>query len=129
MKEDTKSKEGKAMTFKQMLKDPSLEPFHEALRLVKDKPNKDIFPKKYEMGLMDAAVGTLVELFDKNPKISLKMALTGVIKNLPNDITDTLLSKAVQKVFETLPILQEQAQQKQQIAPLLQPQKQDLVAA
>ena len=129
MKENTKSKEEKAMTLKQMLKDPSLEPFHELLLFIKDKPNKDIFPKKYEMGMMDAAVGTLVELFNKNPKITLKMALTGVIKNLPNDITDILLSKVVQKVFETLPILQAQAQQKQQIAPLLQPQKQDLVAA
>ena len=129
MKENTKSKEEKAMTLKQMLKDPSLEPFHELLLFIKDKPNKDIFPKKYEMGMMDATVSTLLQLFEKNPRISLKMALSGVIKTLPNDITDTLLSKVVQKVFDTLPILQAQAQQKQQIRVISQTQKEDLVAA
>ena len=129
MKEDTKSKEVKAMTFKRMLKDPSLEPFHELLLFIKDKPNKDIFPQKYEMGMMDATVSTLIQLFEKNPKISLKMALSGVIKTLPNDITDTLLSKVIQKVFDTLPILQAQAQQKQQTRVIAQPQKEDLVAA
>ena len=129
MKENTKNKEEKAMTLKQMLKDPSLEHFHELLLFIKDKPNKDIFPKQYEMGFLDAVVSTLVELFEKNPKISLKMALSGVIKTLPNDITDTLLSKVVQKVFDTLPILQAQAQQKQQIRAIAQTQKEDLVAA
>ena len=129
MKENTKNKEEKAMTLKQMLKDPSLEPFHELLLFIKDKPNKDIFPKKYEMGMMDATVSTLLQLFEKNPRISLKMALSGVIKTLPNDITDTLLSKVVQKVFDTLPILQAQAQQKQQIRAIAQAQKEDLVAA
>ena len=124
-----KSKKSKDLTVEEALQDPSFEPFYELLLFIKDKPNKDIFPKKYEMGMIDATVSTLVQLFEKNPKISLKMALSGVIKTLPNDITDTLLSKVVQKVFETLPILQAQAQQKQQIAPLLQPQKENLVAA
>ena len=124
-----KDKDHKTTTFKQALKDPAFAYLHEALLLIKDKPNKDIFPKQYEMGLLDAVVGTLVELFEKNPKISLKMALTGVIKTLPNDITDTLLSKVVQKVFDTLPILQAQAQQKQQIRAIAQAQKEDLVAA
>ena len=125
----TKDKDHKTTTFKQALKDPSFAYLHEALLLIKDKPNKDIFPKQYEMGLLDAVVSTLVQLFEKNPKISLKMALSGVIKTLPNDITDTLLSKVIQKVFDTLPILQAQAQQKQQTRVIAQPQKEDLVAA
>ena len=124
-----KDKDHKTTTFKQALKDPSFAYLHEALLLIKDKPNKDIFPKQYEMGLLDAVVSTLVQLFEKNPKISLKMALSGVIKTLPNDITDTLLSKVIQKVFDTLPILQAQAQQKQQTRVIAQPQKEDLVAA
>ena len=124
-----KDKDHKTTTFKQALKDPAFAYLHEALLLIKDKPNKDIFPKQYEMGLLDAVVSTLVQLFEKNPKISLKMALTGVVKTLPNDITDTLLSKVVQKVFDTLPILQAQAQQKQQIGVTAQPRKEDLVAA
>ena len=124
-----KDKDHKTTTFKQALKDPAFAYLHEALLLIKDKPNKDIFPKQYEMGLLDAVVSTLVQLFEKNPKISLKMALSGVIKTLPNDITDTLLSKVIQKVFDTLPILQAQAQQKQQTRVIAQPQKEDLVAA
>ena len=123
-----KDKDHKTTTFKQALKDPAFAYLHQALLLIKDKPNKDIFPKQYEMGLLDAVVSTLVELFEKNPKISLKMALSGVIKTLPNDITHTLLSKVVQKVFDTLPILQAQAQQKQQVRAIAQTQKEDLVA-
>ena len=125
----SKGKKSKELTVEEALQDPSFEPFYELLLFIKDKPNKDIFPKKYEMGMMDATVSTLIQLFEKNPKISLKMALTGVIKTLPNDITDTLLSKVVQKVFDTLPILQAQAQQKQQIRATAQAQKEDLVAA
>ena len=125
----SKGKKSKELTVGEALQDPSFEPFYELLLFIKDKPNKDIFPKKYEMGMMDATVSTLIQLFEKNPKISLKMALTGVIKTLPNDITDTLLSKVVQKVFDTLPILQAQAQQKQQIRATAQAQKEDLVAA
>ena len=124
-----KGKKSKDLTVEEALQDPSFEPFYELLLFIKDKPNKDIFPKKYEMGMMDATVSTLIQLFEKNPKISLKMALTGVIKTLPNDITDTLLSKVVQKVFDTLPILQAQAQQKQQIRATAQLQKEDLVEA
>ena len=124
-----KGKKSKDLTVEEALQDPSFEPFYELLLFIKDKPNKDIFPKKYEMGMMDATVSTLVQLFEKNPRISLKMALSGVIKTLPNDITDSLLSKVVQKIFDTLPILQAQAQQKQQIRATAQLQKEDLVEA
>lgn len=129
MKKDENSKAVKPLTYRQMLKDPSLAPWREALLIIENKPNKDIFPKKYEMCMIDAATMTLVELIDKNPKISLKMALIGVIKSLPKDITDTLLAKVTQHVFEKWPVFMASVQKEPQIVTPLPIQKQDLVEA
>ena len=126
MKKDTSSK---AMTFNQMLKDPSLEPWHEALRIIKNKPSKDIFPKKYEMGIIDVAMETMAELLDKNPNLSFKKALTGAIKNLPRDITDALFSKVLQKAIEEWAELSASAQLNNQILTPVYAQEEDLVMA
>ena len=98
-----KNKEPKEMTLEEALLDPSFAPFHELIRAVKDKPNKDIFPKKYEMCVIDAAMVTMVALVDNNPNISFRKALKGVIKNLPKDITDVLFTKVIKQALEEWP--------------------------
>ena len=103
-------KKTKSMTFEEALKNPSLAHFHDAIRFVKDKPNKDIFPQKYEEGVISVALETVFELFEENPKVSLKKVLRLVIKHLPKDITPLLMSKVIQKAIEEWTNLVEDAQ-------------------
>ena len=88
------------LTEDEILNDPSLAHFHEAVRFMQRTPSKDIFPKKYEAGVITAALDNLHELFEENPNKSLRKILKDVIGRLPNDITPLLLSKVIQNVLE-----------------------------
>ena len=110
MKKDNKNKGSRTMTAEEILNDPSLAHFHEAVRFMQRTPSKDIFPKKYEEGVIDVALETVFELFEENSKVSLKKVLRLVIKHLPKDITPLLMSKVIQKAIEEWTDLVEEAQ-------------------
>jgi hypothetical protein len=95
-----KGTEHKTVTFDEALKDPSLAHFHEAIEFVKEKSGKELFPKKYELGVMDSVLETVVELFDERPNMPLKSALTSVFQDLPDDLSTTLLLKVTNKVIQ-----------------------------
>lgn len=95
-----KGTEHKTVTFDEALKDPSLAHFHEAIQFVKDKSGQELFPKKYELGVMDSALETVVELFEKRPNMPLKSVLTSVFQDLPDDLSATFILKITNKVIQ-----------------------------
>ena len=94
------NKNRKRMTEEEVLQDPSLSHFHEAIRFLKDKPNKDIFPKQYETAIIDVSMQRLTEHFEKQPNVSFKTLLARVLTQLPADVTPLLLSKVVKEATE-----------------------------
>ncbi|MDZ7879798.1 MAG: hypothetical protein U5L45_19120 [Saprospiraceae bacterium] len=93
-------KNNKTMTAAQVLRDPSLAHFHDMIRDFQNSPSKDIFPQKYEAGVIDAAMDHLFEIFEKQPKMSFKALLRRIIAQLPDDITPTLLFKVLHQAHE-----------------------------
>ena len=90
----------KTVTFEEALKDPSLAHFHEAILFVKDKSGKELFPEKYELGVIDAALESVVELLDKKPYMPLKSVLTYIIQDLPDDLSAALILKITNNVIQ-----------------------------
>ena len=94
------SAEHKTVTFDEAIKDSSFAHFHKAILFVKDKSGKELFPKKYELSVIDAALETVVELFDENSYMSLKSVLTQVIQDLPDNLSAALILKITTKVIQ-----------------------------
>lgn len=88
------------MTFDEALKDSSLAHLHKAILFVKDKSGKELFPKKYESGVIDAALETVVELFEKDPNMLLKSVVTTVFEGIPGDLSAALILKITNKVIQ-----------------------------
>ena len=88
--------ENKAMTFGEVLQTPELSELHDLVRFLEKTPNKDIFPRKYEMSLEDVTIREVRSLFKNAPQQPIKAVITAVLNRLPNDLSDVLLLKMTQ---------------------------------
>ncbi len=89
-----------SMTYEDVLQNPNLTHFHEAIHLLQNRPHTDIFPKQYESAMMSVAEDRVVKLFDENPQISLKRTVSKVINRFPNDLSDALMTKITNEVIK-----------------------------
>jgi hypothetical protein len=86
-------KKNPSMTYEEVLQNPSLVHFHEAILLLQNRSHTDIFPKQYESAMISVAEGYVVKLLRKNANTSLKMVVTKVIAHFPNDLSAALTEK------------------------------------
>jgi hypothetical protein len=93
-------KKNPSMTYGEVLQNPSLAHFHEAIHLLQNRSHTDIFPKQYESAMMGVAEGYVVKLFQEVPNLTLKTAITKVIAHLPNDLSDSLITKIKNAIVE-----------------------------
>ena len=91
-----KTKEEKKITFEEALEMPEYAHFHEVILYLKKTPNKEIFPKKYEMSIQGLTTRKVQSLFDENPHLPLKNVLALVMDYLPDDLSAKLLLKMTQ---------------------------------
>ena len=100
-------KKNPSMTYEEVLQNPSLIHFHEAIHLLQNRSHNDIFPQHYELSMLDVAETHVVKLWRKNPEMSLKMVVTKVmahfLDNLSAESVDNIelqrdIVKAYQKV-------------------------------
>lgn len=81
------------MTFDEALQLPEYAHCHELIHYLENTPNKDIFPRKYEMSIEGIASRKLSILFNENPTMNLKSVIATVVEALPNDLSPKLLLK------------------------------------
>ena len=86
----------KSMTFDEVLQTPELSELHNLIHFLEKTPNRDIFPRKYEMSMEDVTIREVRKLFKDNPHQPTKTAITAVLNRLPDDLSDVLLLKMTQ---------------------------------
>ena len=86
-------------TFEAALQDASLGHFHEAIRSVKGKMGKDIFPQKYELSMTSVALCDAEKLFGANPYLPLKTVVTTILASFSDDLSADLILKITQKII------------------------------
>lgn len=95
-----KTEENKKMTIEEVLQDPSLERFHDAIRLVQNTPFSTLFPKKHELTLTHFVVMGTTDLYNENPNIPIKKVITTIFDDLTDDIPAPLMLKLTKKIIE-----------------------------
>jgi hypothetical protein len=88
--------ENKPMTFDEVLQTPELAQLHDLIRYLEKTPNKDIFPRKYEMSIEDLTIREVRKVVKEQPYSSLKAVITTVLGKLPDDLSANLLLKMTQ---------------------------------
>jgi hypothetical protein len=95
-----KKLEKKPMTFDEVLQTPELAHLHNLVHYLEKTPNKEIFPKKYEMSIEDLTIREVKKVFIEQPYSSLKTATATVLSKLPDDLSATLLLKMTQLTIQ-----------------------------
>lgn len=90
----------KSMTFEEALQDSSLAHIHEAIRFLEKTPNKDVFPKKHELSMIDLSVENAKEFFVKNPKMALKTVISTIISSFDDDLSANLILKMTKSIIK-----------------------------
>ena len=90
----------KSISFEEALKDASLVHFHEAIRSVQNKSNKDISPKKYEKSMLNLAESDTVRFFKENPNMSIKTIVATIIQSFPDEVSPDIILKMTKKIVE-----------------------------
>lgn len=106
------NQEEKRITFDEVLQMPELAHFHEVIRYVQTTPFKDIFPKKYEMGIEYMTSNSIRSLFHEHPNMSIKSVVSIIVNDLPEDISPQLLLKMTKFTLEKWKKLKTQALEK-----------------
>jgi hypothetical protein len=92
--------ENKPMSFDEVLQTPELSELHEVIRYLQKTPNKDIFPKKYEMSMEDATIREVGRVFQDNPYCALKIVIMTVLEKLPDDLSAILILKMTKLIIQ-----------------------------
>ncbi len=87
-------------TYEEILAMPELSHFHEAVRFLQKTPEREVFPRKFELSMQDIATYNVNLLFKENPKISLNEVISVVINKLPKDLKPQMLLNLVQITIE-----------------------------
>jgi hypothetical protein len=90
----------KSMTFEEVLQDPSLAHLHEAIHFLEKTATKDIFPKKYELSMIDLSVENTIELLGKNPNMPLKTVISTIISSFNDDLSAELILKMTKSIIK-----------------------------
>ena len=86
-------------TFEAALQDASLGHLHEAIKSVKGKTGKEIFPQKYELSMISVALCDAEKLFEANPHLPLKTVVTTILASFADDLSADLIVKITQKII------------------------------
>ena len=89
-----------SMTFEAALQDASRGHFHEAIKSVKGKTGKDIFPQQYELSMTSVALCDAEKLFYANPYLPLKTVVTTILASFSDDLSADLILKITKKIIE-----------------------------
>ena len=88
------------MTSEQIIQTPDLAHLYDIVRFLETTPEKDVFPKKYEMATISMAVQVAHDHLKKNPYMSLKETLTVVLNSCEDGLTSDVLLKITQRVIK-----------------------------
>jgi hypothetical protein len=92
--------ENRKMTYEEVLADPSLAEFHEAIHYLRRTTFSQRFPKKHELILTDSVKEKAKELFRENPNMPIKMVITTIFEPMTNDISASLFLKLTQTIIK-----------------------------
>lgn len=95
-----KKLEKKPMTFDEVLQTPELAHLHNLVHYLEKTPNKEIFPKKYEMSIEDLTIREVKKVFIEQPDCPLKTVISTVVSQLPDDLSAVLLLKMTQLTIQ-----------------------------
>lgn len=93
-------KKNPSMTYEEVLQNPSLAHFHEAIHLLQNRSHNNIFPHQYESSVMSVAESHVIKLLGKKPEMSLKTVVAKVIAHFPEDLSADLISKMTHTIIE-----------------------------
>ena len=88
-------------TSEQIKQIPELAHFYEVVLFMEKNKGKNLFPKKYEMSVLDAVTKDTHNLFKEQPTMPLKNVVTTVLPAFISDLSGDLLLKMTQKIIET----------------------------
>ena len=102
----------KKMVAEKIKKEPALDDFDAFFRKAASTPDSQLIPKKHAMVLSTYTIVETRNLFDKKPKMPIKMVLITILKPLTNDIPPALLLKLTENIINVWTGLTTEAQQK-----------------
>lgn len=88
------------MTSEQIVQTPELAHLYDIVRFLETTPEKDVFPKKYEIATISMAVQVAHDLLKKNPYTPLKETLTVVLNSCEDGLSSDVLLKITQSVIK-----------------------------
>jgi methyltransferase-like protein len=92
--------DNKFKTVEDILDDPSWANHHDAIRYALNTPFSQLFPKKHELTLMHIVENDTQELFNENPKMSIKKVIMIIFEDLTDDIPAPLMLKLTKRIIE-----------------------------
>jgi hypothetical protein len=88
-------------TAEQIRQMPELAHLYKAVLFLEQNKGKNLFPKKYEMSVLNAATRDTHTFFSEHPTMPLKEAVVAILGSFKSDISGDLLLKITQKIIET----------------------------
>jgi hypothetical protein len=88
------------ITSEEILQSPSLAPWHDALMLVKTRSFEELFPRKYEMSIVNRAAKKTYKLFEEQPTMPIKEVLVSVLNSFTTELSGPILLKITQEIIE-----------------------------
>jgi hypothetical protein len=106
----------KSYTFEEVLASPEMAHYHDAIRYLQVTPEREVFPRKFELSMQDIATDNVYALFRENPATPLNDVVSVVMDKLPKDLKPQMLLKLVQITIEKWEELTFEATHKKQSA-------------
>jgi hypothetical protein len=90
----------KSYTFEEILASPDMSHYHDVVRFLQKTPEREVFPRKFELSMQDIATDNVYILFRVHPETSLNDVISVVMDKLPKDLKPQMLLKLVQITIE-----------------------------
>jgi hypothetical protein len=88
-------------TSEQIKQIPELAHFYEVVLFMGKNKGKNLFPKKYEMSILDVVTKDTHNIFKEHPNMPLKNVVATVLQAFKPDVSGELILKMTQKIIET----------------------------
>lgn len=88
-------------TSEQIKQIPELAQFYKVVLFMEKNKGKNLFPKKYEMSVLDSVIKDTHNIFKEHPTMPLKNVIATVLPAFRSDLSGELILKMTQKIIET----------------------------
>jgi hypothetical protein len=100
-------------TSEQIKEIPELAHFYDVVLFMEKNKGKNLFPKKYEMSVLDAVTKDTHNIFKEHPNLPLNNVVATVLPAFKPDLSGDLILKMTQKIIETWEKLSSSVHQKE----------------